>query len=208
MNILDSRLIRLGDCFAHRFSTPGTFGYALAALPGSLAAHHGDEPALSVTVAEGDGERRQHVVTVSQRAAGLTASPARLKVSPGDLVVWSPDQSVTFGIRVRGRLGDDVVDSAALHTESVYTHAFGRPGTYAWADANGSGLRGEVRVAPHDAKAGYEAWLGHLPEGTLVHVRGERAEPERVDIIVGQTVVWAIEDSPGVSITEVDPARS
>jgi hypothetical protein len=33
-------------------------------------------------------------------------------------------------------------------------------------------------------------------------VRGERAEPESVDILVGQTVVWAVEDAPGVSITD------
>jgi plastocyanin len=202
MNTLDSRFIRLGDCFAHRFSTPGTFAYALAPLPASLVGHHGDAPAAQVTVTAGAGEQRQHAVTVSRRGSALTASPGRLEVSAGDLVVWSPDRTVAFGFRVRGTAGDDLVDSAALHTESIYTHAFGIPGTYAWADANGSALRGEVRVAPHDAAAGHEAWLGHLHEGTLVHVRGERAEPAQIDIIVGQTVVWAVEESPGVSITD------
>ncbi len=50
--------------------------------------------------------------------------------------------------------------------------------------------------------AGHEGWLSRLEQGTLVHVRGERAAPESVDILVGQTVVWAVEDAPGVSITD------
>jgi plastocyanin len=202
MNSLDSRFIRLGDCFAHRFSTPGTFSYALALLPGALGDHHGDAPAHSVTVSAGDGDQQQHTVTVSRRNGTLAASPAHLKITAGDLVVWAPDRSVTFGFRVRGRVGDDLVDSAALRTESVYTHAFGVPGTYPWADANGSGLRGQVRVAPRDPAAGHEAWLESLHEGTLVHVRGEQAEPAQIDVVVGQTVVWAVQDSPGVSITD------
>jgi plastocyanin len=202
MNALDSRFICLGDCFAHRFSTPGTFSYALTPLPAALGGHHGDAPVHSVTVSAGAGDQRQHAVTVSRRGGTLTASPARLEVTAGDLVVWASDRSVTFGFRVRGTCGDDLVDSAALRTESIYTHAFGLPGTYAWADANGSGLRGQVRVAPHDAAAGHEAWLGRLHEGTLVHVQGEQAEPAQIDIIVGQTVVWAVQDSPGISITD------
>jgi hypothetical protein len=95
-----------------------------------------------------------------------------------------------------------MIDSASLRTESIFTHAFGLPGSYEWADANGSSLRGHVHVAVPDTTGGHEAWLGRLQEGTLVHVRGERTEPERVDIVVGQTVVWAIEDAPGVSITD------
>ncbi len=204
MNTLDSRFLRLGDCFAHRFSASGTFGYALSPLPSSLAAHHGEPPALAVIVTEADdaGAQRQHYVTVSMTGGELRARPAQLRVTAGDLVVWSGDKSVTFAIRVRGRIGDDVIDSASLRTESVFTHAFGLPGTYEWADANGSGLRGQVRVAMPAAAAGHEEWLSRLEQGTLVHVRGERAEPESVDILVGQTVVWAVEDAPGVSITD------
>ncbi len=203
MNTLDSRFIRLGDCFAHRFSTPGTFAYALSPIPASLAAHDGEPPAQAVIVTAGSGkDQGQHHVTVRMADAALTASPAELRVTAGDLVVWSADKSVTFGFRVRGRIEDEVIDSASMRTESVFTHAFGLPGSYEWADANGSSLRGRVHVAIPDTARGHEAWLGRLQEGTLVHVRGERAEPERVDIVVGQTVVWAVEDAPGVSITD------
>jgi hypothetical protein len=53
-----------------------------------------------------------------------------------------------------------------------------------------------------EAAAGHQEWLSRLAEGRLVHVRGDRAEPASVDIFVGQTVVWALEDAPGVSITD------
>jgi hypothetical protein len=53
-----------------------------------------------------------------------------------------------------------------------------------------------------EAAAGHDQWLSRLESGSLVHVRGDRAEPEAVDILVGQTVVWAVEDAPGVSITD------
>ena len=207
MNTLDSRFIRLGNCFAHRFGAPGTFGYALSPLPSSLVAHHGEAPAQAVIVAGRDYDtaaQRQHHVTVSLADGTLRAHPAELRVTAGDLVVWSADRSVTFGFRVRGRIGDEMIDSASLRTESVFTHAFGVPGTYQWADANGSGLHGQVRVAMPDTGTGQEEWLSRLEQGTLVHVRGERAEPESVDILVGQTVVWAVENAPGVSITDTN----
>ena len=208
MNTLDSRFIRLGNCFAHRFSAPGTFAYALSPIPSSLAAHHGEPPAQAVIVTardDGDedrGAQRQHHVTVSVTGGELHARPPELRVTAGDLVAWAGDKSVTFGFRVRGRIGDEVIDSGSLHTESIFTHAFGLPGTYEWADANGSALRGQVRVAMPDTAAGYEDWLTRLEQGTLIHVRGERAEPTSADILVGQTVVWAVEDAPGVSITD------
>jgi plastocyanin len=203
MYTLDSRFIRLGNCFAYRFSVPGTFAYALSPIASSLAAHHGEPPAQAVIVTEGHGaDQRQHYVKVSLADKTLTARPAELRVTAGDLVVWSADQSVTFGFRVRGRIGDEVIDSASLRTESIFTHAFRLPGSYEWADANGSGLHGQVRVSMPAAEVAHEEWLDRLQQGTLVHVRGDRAEPEMVDIVAGQTVVWAVEDAPGVSITD------
>jgi plastocyanin len=149
-----------------------------------------------------EGLQRQHYVTVAMSDGQLRARPAVLRVTAGDLVVWSGNRSVTFGFAVRGHMGEEFVTSASLRTESIFTHAFGLPGTYEWADANGSGLRGQVRVEAPEAAAGHQEWLSRLGEGTLVHVQGDRAEPDSVDILVGQTVVWAIEDAPGVSITD------
>jgi len=203
MTALDSRFIGLGSCFAHRFSTAGTFRYGLSVLPPSLAPQAEQEPALAVTVTERREERqRKHYVRVSMTAAGLSASPAHAHLSAGDIVIWAADKTVRFGFRVRGMIGDDVLDSGALHTESIYTHAFGLAGSYEWTDANGSGLSGRVTVTMPDASLTHEARLEHLQKGTLVHVTGTQAEPASIEIIVGQTVVWAVEDAPGVTITD------
>jgi hypothetical protein len=95
-----------------------------------------------------------------------------------------------------------------MRDDSVFTHAFGLPGEYAWADANGSRLRGVVRVVPPRLEsrtaAGRRAeWQRALGQGTMILVRGETAEPAEVEVVVGQTVFWAVQDAPGVSITDV-----
>ncbi len=214
MNTLDSRLLHFTDCFAHRFSTPGTFRYDVSPLPSMFAPrrHDGDDDdeneGAHVVVVETEGAQRQHHVRVSVVRGRLTVSPRRLEVSAGDLVCWSADHSVTTGYVVRGRIGSATVDSAALHHESVFTHAFGVAGDVEYADAGGSGLRGRVRVVhPGQQDERRERWAASVGQGTLVHVRGEQAEPAEVEILVGQTVFWAIEDAPGVSITDVTRLR-
>ncbi|WP_433200041.1 hypothetical protein ACQP00_28070 [Dactylosporangium sp. CS-047395] len=208
MHTLDSRFLSRTDCFSYRFATPGTFCYDVSPLPTPSTMDD-----FAVRVASRDGQsQQQHHVTVSRVDGALTASPARLDVALGDLVTWSADSSVGTGYAIRGTLGKAAVDSAALHDDSVFTHAFGLPGTYEWADANGSGLRGVVHVA--EAKALGKAGNGHrsewqraLARGTLIHVRGASAEPAEVSIQVGQTVFWAVQDAPGITITDVSLLR-
>jgi plastocyanin len=203
MNTLDSRVIRPGNCYAHRFSTDGTFIYSLSLLPTSLRAHEDEPPARSIVVRQNDGgPQRQHHVVVRADGTGITATPTHVEIAAGDLVTWSADPSLAFGFRVRGRIDGHVIDSSALHTESIFTHAFGRPGVYGWADANGSEIHGQVHVGMPDPSQGQESWLEELSKGTLIHVHGGHVHPARVDVVVGQTVVWAVEDAPGISITQ------
>lgn len=203
MHTLDSRFLALGNCFAHRFSSEGTYSYSLSPLPSSLAAHEDEPPHRSVVVRPSNGAaQRRHAITVQMIDGSLTATPQHMEIHAGDLVLWAADRSLKTGFRVRGRIGRVTIDSARLRHESVYTHAFLLPGTYDWVDANGSDLAGRVTVLAPDQVGREEEWLESLQEGTLVHVRGDRAEPERVEIIVGQTVVWAIEDAPGVTVTD------
>jgi hypothetical protein len=76
-------------------------------------------------------------------------------------------------------------------------------------DAHGGRLRGEVNVRnlevrhPEDCKK----WLDTLSKGTLIKVAGDRCEPERVEILAGQTVFWAVEKAAGISITDSRLAR-
>jgi plastocyanin len=203
MTALDSRVISRINCFAHRFSAPGTFRYGLSLLP-VPASHHDDEARAQTVIvdARAGAGQRTHYVTVTSGAGGLSASPAHLEISAGDIVAWSADKSVRFGFRVRGAIGDDVLDSAALRTESIFTHAFGLAGSYEWADANGSGLTGRVSVRMPEVSSTQDARLEQMQKGTLVHVTGTQAQPAHVEIMVGQTVVWAVEKAPGVTITD------
>jgi hypothetical protein len=45
-------------------------------------------------------------------------------------------------------------------------------------------------------------WIEALSKGTLIHVVGDKAEPSKVKIVAGQTVFWAVEKAPGISITD------
>lgn len=209
MTTLDSRLLHFTDCFAHRFSTPGTFRYDVSPLPSMFVRRQDDKDEdLQVVVLPGEGSQRQHHLTVSVVRGRLTVAPHRLEISAGDLVCWSADRSVTTGYVVRGRINSDTVDSTELHHESVFTHAFGLPGDIEWMDARGSGLRGRVRVVQPDEKDERHArWGSSIAQGTLIHVRGEQAEPAEIEILVGQTVFWAIEDAPGVTITDSSRLR-
>lgn len=210
MNTLDSRLLHFTDCFAHRFAAAGTFRYDVSPLPSVLLRRRDeDEAAPEVVVRPGDeGGQRQHHVTVSVVRGQLTVAPRRLEISEGDLVCWSADRSVRTGFVVRGRINDATIDSAELHHESVFTHAFGIAGDIEWVDAHGSKLRGRVRVVhPGEQDQRRAGWASAIGQGTLIHVRGEQAEPAEVEILVGQTVFWAIEDAPGITITDAVRVR-
>ena len=207
MNTLDSRFLNLTNCFSYRFATPGTFRYEVSPLALPFGADGEDAPSIVVSQKEGPTQQ-QHHITVDRAHGKATAEPARLEINRGDLVTWSTSGSAALGFAVRGTIGDTEVDSATLRDDSVFTHAFGQPGEYAWADANGSRLRGVVRVVQprlesRTAAARRSEWQRSLGRGTMILVRGETAEPAEVEVVVGQTVFWAVQDAPGVSITDV-----
>jgi plastocyanin len=205
MNTLDSRFLRFADCFAQRFSSLGTFHYRVSPLPASLVAPGRVEDQLTVVVEEGNAAQQQHTVNVSVDSGQLIARPGRLEISAGDIVRWSADNSVTGGFVIQGTIGGQTVNSAAMRNESIFTHAFGLAGDYKWVDANGSDLSGTVRVIrPGENDARRERWLASLAEGTLIRVIGERAEPKEVEILVGQTVFWSVENAPGVTVTDAN----
>lgn len=205
MHALDSRYLNLTNYFAHRFTTAGTFSYGLSPLPSFLVEPDSAEDELSIVVRPERGAgQQQHDIVVSRGNDGVTARPGRLEIALGDVVGWSTDGTMTTGFAVRGRIGDMTVDSSAMTDESIFTHAFGSPGEYRWADAHGSTLYGTVQVVrPEPGDKRHAGWTAELGRGTLVHVTGERAEPETVEILVGQTVFWAVQKAPGISITDV-----
>jgi plastocyanin len=217
MSSLDSRFLHVGDCYGHRFTRAGTIPYELSRSPLPPSASSGQsESASAIVVADASSGKspetqagtqagvRQHNVTVRELDGALQAEPAQLQIAVGDAVLWVPDKTVRIGFCVRAADGE-TFDSSCLRKNSLYTHAFGRAGHYRWRDAHGSALQGEVLATmpgPTSAAARGD-WLQALSEGTVVHVSDERATPAVVEILVGQTVFWAVERAPGVSITDV-----
>lgn len=213
MSSLDSRFLRLGDCFAQKFSRPGTYKYIVTTGAGAcLPASEGEYEIVVAALGAGKthaAEQKgpgseQHNVAVREHEGKLTAQPARLEIKQGDTVLWyTPDASAP-GFAVVGIGEEGSFSSGALTAEAVYSHAFGLPGTYKWIDANGGTPRGEVVVEQMEMRHGDDCrkWLESLSKGTLIKVAGGKAELASVRILAGQTVFWAVEKADGISITD------
>ena len=206
MDTLDSRALSYVDCFARRFAKAGSVTYGITSASVRCGLH--DEDAFVIDVQErrqagGKGENAQHDVTVKMKAGRFTVEPAKLSIQAGDVVMWHAASSAVPGFIVSGQAGDLRFSSASLDAESLYTHAFGVPGTYEWGDTGQSKIGGRVVVKDLDTKSkeDCEKWMSSLSEGALVTIKG-RAEPQQVEIVTGQTVFFAVVDAPGITITD------
>lgn len=201
IDTLDSRALRLTDCYGQRFMKVGAFPYNV--LPA-----HGDsiteERPFTVKVKERTtkAKMQQHTVTVRCRAGKFSVEPVVVLIEDGDLVMWNCPDANSTPYLVVGDKG--FFASHRLVNESGFSHAFGMAGEYRWMDAYGSGAAGVVRVKDPSCKepAEFQRWRKALAEGTLVMVTDGKAEPREVDIVTGQTVFFAIGKGPGISITD------
>lgn len=214
---LDSRALRNTDCYGQRFMKPGTYPYALVPAGGAGASR--DYPYVVEVVekaSEREGGMNQSTVTVrfvkehhGECCDERTADPgrfvpdqARVTVEAGDMVVWNSPDARTRPFAVDGE--KEFFSSTALTNECGYTHVFTTSGEHEYADANGSGLRGVVSVADPKPRTNHDlrAWQARLGEGALVMISDGRPEPAEVDIVLGQTVFFAVVTGPGVTITD------
>ena len=88
-----------------------------AGLPEGLPYHFrtARHPGMAATLAAISACRRMPLAA----CVGMGAQPAH-----------EPDPDDPVEILVRGRIGDEIIDSASMRTEFVFTHAFGLPGSY------------------------------------------------------------------------------
>ena len=198
---LDSRHLQATDCYGQRFMREGSYHWhALTAGGGAV---NTDRPyAIQVGTRKSDGKMTQHHVTLRWDGQRFVPDTEKLAIEAGDLVSWHcPDQKApAFEIA-----GDKpFFDSSVLTNECGYSHAFGLPGTYRWRDANGSGLSGTVRVKAVECanRTQLAHWRAQVGKAQLVMINQGKAEPAEVDIVVGQTVYFAIVTGPGVTITD------
>ncbi|MEZ5092148.1 hypothetical protein [Nocardioides sp.] len=213
---LDSRALRNTDCYAQRFMKPGLYPYAL--VPAGGAGGNGEHPyVVEVVEKSGREDRDMHQTSVSVRfvkerhgeccderysdPGRFVPDQERVTVEAGDMVVWNSPDAATRPFAVEGQ--KEFFGSTALTNECGYTHVFTTPGEHTYVDALGSGLKGVVRVADPQVKDrdGLRAWQSRLGEGTLVMINEGRPEPAEVDIMLGQTVFFAVVTGPGVTIT-------
>lgn len=209
MNDLDSRFLKLGDCFAQKFSRPGTYRYIVTTAAGACLPVREDTYTIVVKPRNSKSDGGQHNVVVNTESGKLVAQPPEIVIEAGDVVLWHTLDAATPGFAVVGECEGKKFDSTALTAEALYSHAFGTPGRYVWVDAHRGKLRGEINVRavdsckPEDRKD----WLEALRKGTLITVAGHRSEPEHVEILAGQTVFWAVEKAEGISITDTRLVR-
>ena len=204
MDTLDSRILSYVDCFARRFTKPGSVRYGITSASVRCDLH--DEDAFVIDVKERrepGGKGPQHDVTVRIKAGRYTVDPAKLSIQAGDVVMWHGANSAVPGFIVQGLAGDQRFSSASLDSESLFTHAFGVPGTYDWSDMGKSDIGGRIVVKDLDtrSKEDCEKWMRAISQGALVTIKG-KAEPQQVEIVTGQTVFFAVVDAPGITITD------
>jgi plastocyanin len=200
LNMLDSRAIGRASCYAQRFMRPGTYDYAVA--PGHGQALAAEFPFRVVVTEDKSREMAQHNVLVSDGKRGFYVDREELQIALGDMVLWTGGGRTSAPFAIVGE--HEFFNSHRMVNECGYSHAFGTPGEYEWADAHGSGLGGRIRVSEvdgRDAKA-FTEWRKRLHEGALVMIQNGKADRNEIDIMVGQTVFFAIVTSPGISITD------
>jgi plastocyanin len=202
MSALDSRFLGYLDCFGQRFSAQGRVHYAVTS-PSAACLMLDDKPFVIEVEGKGD-EPHQHNVEVQFRNGALIATPNRLKIAAGDVVVWHGTQATTPPYAVWGVLNDGQFSSMALRHEAFYSHAFGATGEFRWRDVTDRRVEGVVRVRgfdPNDREA-CDRWREELQAGAVVTIDGDQVDPQEVEIVAGQTVFFAVTRSSSLTITE------
>jgi plastocyanin len=200
-NVLDSRSIGVGDAFGQRFMRPGTYRYnVVRAGLGDMA----DSWPYVIEVGEADksSTMEQHNIVVDTESSSWRVDREKISIREGDLVVWACPNQSSHGFEVRG--DKQFFGSGRMTNECGYSHAFGLPGEYHWVDAHGGEASGVVRVSEVQPKNGDELarWRKRVAQGTLVLIAEGKAEPSEVNIVVGQTVFFAIVKGEGITITD------
>ena len=171
MDTLDSRFLRIGDCIAIKFKTPGTLRHML-----STGSHVRTEAGrTSAELGESQGRRpagqTAHHSGKKRRAAGCGQYQRRRRSGGRHRAVahYGPGHSTDSRWVAQGEKHE--FSSHLLKDEAVYTHAFGSPGTYEWVDPVGGDFRVVVvkPVTPKNDKE-RQAWLDSLSKGAAFEI--------------------------------------
>jgi plastocyanin len=210
MNLLDSRFLAPGDCFAQRFPVAGALTYRLVLglplFPNAEATRANAYP-IEVKPAKKGADPVQQNIVVTLSETGLVADPAIVSIHEGDTLLWYTQDNSVSGFAVLGGNASFHFDSASITGDAYYTHVFGVPGEYSWSDANGSALKGDIRVAPLliRTRADNQRFLDAMKKANVIEVSEKGVRPDKLEIVIGQTVFWRFRKAPGISVTCVNP---
>ena len=119
-------------------------------------------------------------------------------------MLWNAPDASTPGFAVQGDSEGFSFSSAALRSECLYSHAFLTPGDIRWVDANGGPTSGTIQVQGVDSSDPEECrkWSESLEKASVVTVEGDTVRPERLEVLTGQTVFWAIANTSDITVTD------
>jgi plastocyanin len=196
------------DRFGQGFSSPGLFKYGFG-YP-MLSQLKPAELQFTIDVKDArdrSREGRQHNVRVYQKGGQMMADPTNVCLEVNDVVLWYADDPATPGFSVSGYSETASFNSAALTHEALYIHPFVDAGAFDWGDENKHGVSGRVIVTmpPVTTPREIEAYQAHLAQPVLVLITGSSVEPAQVEVVVGQSVVFVVEEASGITITGKRP---
>ncbi len=199
---LDSRALRRTDCYAQRFMKAGIYHYnALPAFGDCIAR---ERPfTIKVVEQKEKAAMTQHNVIVHWEEGIFAVDQREMVINGGDLVLWNCPEAGTTPFCIAGE--KEFFASSRMVNECGYSHAFGSAGEYHWRDAHGSDVQGTVCVRDPRCtdRSQFAQWHENtLKKGTVVMIGEGKAKPSSVEIVIGQTVFFAIVKGPGISITD------
>lgn len=204
MNVLDSRFLRPGDTYAQCFTNSGTYNYSVGVQGGLTQTGH-DAPFVVIVGKDAGTQQKTHYVTVTYVNNSFGASPERLEINKGDVVLWFTTTSGAPGFAVIGESQHGRFGSAGIDSNGLYSHAFGLTGVIEWSDAHEPKLHGTIIVEAHPVCRTHEdrqAYLQLLSNATVVTIEDGEARPNKVKVTLGQRVFFAVKSSRGISIVD------
>jgi plastocyanin len=205
MDTLDSRSLRIGDCIAIKFKAAGTLRHMLSTGSHVRTKLEGDEGLPIEIKAKADAlPAKQHTILVKKDGQHFVADNKGVSAQVGDTVLWHTTDPAVHGFAVGGSGEKHEFSSHLLKDEAIYTHAFGLAGTYEWVDPVGGKISGVVVVKPVTPKNDKErqVWLDSLSKGAAFEIKGGKVTPEKLEVVVGQTVFWKVWDGDGIAIVD------
>lgn len=200
MTDLDSRLLRYLDCFGQKFSTAGKHRYGLGLQPSPAA----QDFTIDVGAKPNPVGATQHHVTVAFAEGKHKPDHDPIEIALGDVVTWSSVSESMPPFSVFGDGPSGTFENGKMRHECIYTHVFTVPRVHAWIDAHGGGAAGsitvkQVKVTTQDE---YKRWFESVKKASVVHIQGKKFDNAALEIPVGGTVCWAIENTGGIAVTD------